>query len=102
MHDGGVALHPHPAAVLGQEAVVFGGHLPLHQHCGDKAGRASEGGPQARRGAGKGLASLGEAVWVGNPRGQGWWRPPGTPDPEAGPSGLGAPFLQGCAGRSVE
>ena len=39
--DGGVALHPHPAAVLGQEAVVLGGHLPFHQHCGDKAGRAS-------------------------------------------------------------
>lgn len=41
VHDGGVALHPHPAAVLGQEAVVLGGHLPFHQHCGDKAGRAS-------------------------------------------------------------
>lgn len=40
VHDGGVALHPHPAAVLGQEAVVFGGHLPFHQHCGNKAGRA--------------------------------------------------------------
>lgn len=40
VHDGGVALHPHPAAVLGQEAVVLGGHLPFHQHCGNKAGRA--------------------------------------------------------------
>ena len=35
MHDGGVALHPHPAALLGQEAVVFGGHLTLDQHCGE-------------------------------------------------------------------
>ena len=32
--DGGVALHPHPAPVLGQEAVVLCGHLTLHQHYG--------------------------------------------------------------------
>lgn len=30
--DGGVALHPYPAAVLRQEPVVLGGHLPLHEH----------------------------------------------------------------------
>lgn len=33
VHDGGVALHPHPAAVLGQEAVILGGDLSFHQHC---------------------------------------------------------------------
>lgn len=30
---GGVALHPHPAAQLGQQPVVFGGDLAFHQHC---------------------------------------------------------------------
>lgn len=37
VHDGGVALHPHPAAQLGQQPVVLGGHLALHQHCKHKA-----------------------------------------------------------------
>lgn len=32
VHDGRIALYPHPAAVLRQEPVVFGGHLPLYQH----------------------------------------------------------------------
>ena len=32
VHDGGVALHPHPAAALRQEPVVLGGDLPLYQH----------------------------------------------------------------------
>ena len=32
VHNGGVALHPHPAALLGQEAVVLRGHLTFHQH----------------------------------------------------------------------
>lgn len=36
MHDGGVALHPHPAAVLGQEAVILGGDLSFHEHCGSR------------------------------------------------------------------
>lgn len=31
--DGGVALHPHPAPVLGQHTVVLSGDLPFHQHC---------------------------------------------------------------------
>lgn len=97
VHDGGVALHPHPAAVLGQEAVVFGGHLPFHQHCGDKAGRASErlptpfdrpwkGGappppsrpPWARKGTGNPLASHREAAWTETPVGK------GAGDPRAG------------------
>ena len=33
VHDGGVALHPRPAAVLAQEPVVAGCHLALHQYC---------------------------------------------------------------------
>lgn len=33
MDDGGVALHPHPAPVAGQESVVLGRDLALHQHC---------------------------------------------------------------------
>lgn len=32
VHDGGVTLDPDPAAALGQEAVVPGGHLTLQQH----------------------------------------------------------------------
>lgn len=32
MYDGGVTLHPDPAALLRQEPVVLGGHLSLHQH----------------------------------------------------------------------
>lgn len=32
MYDGGVTLHPDPAAVFCQEPVVLGGHLTLHQH----------------------------------------------------------------------
>lgn len=32
VHDGRVALYPDPAAVLGQEPVVLGGHLPLYQN----------------------------------------------------------------------
>lgn len=36
VHDSGVALHPHPAAQLGQQPVVLGGDLALHQHCKHK------------------------------------------------------------------
>lgn len=36
VHDGGVALYPHPAAVLGQEAVILGGDLSFHEHCGNR------------------------------------------------------------------
>lgn len=36
VNDGGVALHPHPAAVFGQEAVVLGGDLSFHEHCGGR------------------------------------------------------------------
>jgi hypothetical protein len=36
VHHGGVALHPDPAAQLGQQPVVFGGDLALHQHCKHK------------------------------------------------------------------
>lgn len=36
VHHGGVALHPHPAAPLGQQPVVLGGDLALHQHCKHK------------------------------------------------------------------
>lgn len=32
VNDGSVTLHPDPTAVLRQEPVVLGGHLPLHQH----------------------------------------------------------------------
>lgn len=32
VHDGGVALDPHPPSVLGQHAVVLCGDLALHQH----------------------------------------------------------------------
>lgn len=32
VNNGGVALHPDPAALLGQEAVVFCGHLAFHEH----------------------------------------------------------------------
>lgn len=32
VNDGGITLYPDPAAVLRQEPVVLGGHLPLHQH----------------------------------------------------------------------
>lgn len=54
MHDGGIALHPHPAAVLGQEAVVLGGHLALHQHCGTERGEKGSGGLRSA-GRGKGM-----------------------------------------------
>lgn len=37
VHDGGVALHPHPAAQLGQQTVVLRGDLALRQHCKHKA-----------------------------------------------------------------
>lgn len=33
MDDGGVTLDPHPAAVLGQEAIILGGDLSFHEHC---------------------------------------------------------------------
>lgn len=36
VNHGGVALHPHPAAQLGQQPVVFGGDLALHKHCKNK------------------------------------------------------------------
>lgn len=32
VHDGGVALHPHPSSVLGQHTVILSGDLTLHQH----------------------------------------------------------------------
>lgn len=32
VHDGRVALHPHPAAVLRQEPIVLGRHLALVQY----------------------------------------------------------------------
>ena len=34
MDDGGIALDPHPATMLGQEPVVLSGHLAFHQHWG--------------------------------------------------------------------
>ena len=34
MNDGGGTLHPHPAAVLCEEAVVPACRLTLQQHCG--------------------------------------------------------------------
>ena len=33
VNDGGVTLHPNPAAIFGQEAVILGRHLTFHQHC---------------------------------------------------------------------
>lgn len=36
VHHGGIALHPDPAAQLGQQPVVFGGDLALHEHCKHK------------------------------------------------------------------
>lgn len=36
VNHGGIALHPHPAAQLGQQPVVFGGDLALHKHCKNK------------------------------------------------------------------
>ena len=32
VHNGGATLHPQPAAVACQEAVVFGGHLAFGEH----------------------------------------------------------------------
>lgn len=31
--DGGLSLRPHEATIIGQEAVVAGGHLAFGQHC---------------------------------------------------------------------
>lgn len=36
VHHGGIALHPDPAAQLGQQSVVLGGDLTLHEHCKHK------------------------------------------------------------------
>lgn len=33
VEDGGLSLRPHVAAVVGQEAVVAGGHLAFGEHC---------------------------------------------------------------------
>lgn len=30
VNDGGVALHPDPATLFGQETVIFSGDLPFH------------------------------------------------------------------------
>ena len=32
VYNGGLALHPHPAAIFGQETVVLGRHLSLQQN----------------------------------------------------------------------
>lgn len=32
VNNGGVALHPDPATLLGQEAIVFCGDLPFHEY----------------------------------------------------------------------
>lgn len=37
VHNGGVALHPHPPAVFGQEPVVLGGHLAFVEHWNKKS-----------------------------------------------------------------
>lgn len=37
VNDGGIALHPHPATVFGQEAVIPRGHLTFQEHCGRKS-----------------------------------------------------------------
>lgn len=42
MDDGGVALHPHPAPVLGEHAVILSGDLTLHQHCRETYTSGSE------------------------------------------------------------
>lgn len=39
--NGGVALHPHPSSVLGQEAVVLGGHLAFVEHWNTKTSRVN-------------------------------------------------------------
>ena len=36
VHYGGAGLHPHPAPVLGQQAVVLAGDLALAEHCHEK------------------------------------------------------------------
>lgn len=115
VHDGGVALHPHPAAVLGQEAVVLGGHLPFHQHCGEKAGRGlSAAAACGVMGPGKWAHTLqtplgeerdweplsltsGSSMGL-NPRGQGWWAPQARPISFRESRTTGYPSLFGEAG----
>lgn len=46
MYDGGVTLHPDPAALLRQEPVVLGGHLSLHQHWKIEADDDAPTGPK--------------------------------------------------------
>lgn len=104
VHDGGVALHPHPASVLCQEAVVLGGHLPFHQHCGNKEGRASAplfssalgsgyrhtpapDPPELPDGVGIPLASHGKVAWTDLPMSNSGGDPQGRAD--LGPCRLG-------------